>query len=104
MTRLSCCHEVILRILNGQEVDEVEKRKISFRLRQYKMNLRSQYGVDLNEYIDEVDDFLQLLSNDEKRLPLWFLRQTKFCNSRLGMINVIVEVLTGYVSVIGFNE
>ena len=55
-------------------------------------------------YIDEVDDFLQLLSNDEKRLPLWFLRQTKFPDLRLGMINLIVELLTRYVSAIGCNK
>ena len=68
VTRLSSGHEVMLKILNGQKVEEVDKRKISCRLWIYKMNIRSDYDCDLKEYIEEVDDLFFLL-NDETRLP-----------------------------------
>ena len=100
VTRLSSGHEVMLRILNGQKVEDAEKRKISCRLRTYKMNIRSDYDCDLSEYIEEVDDFLFFLLNDETHLPSWFLRQTKFPDLRLGMVNLIIEALTGYYSCI----
>ena len=59
------------RILNGQELNEVEKKKIGLRLRKYKMDIRSEYyeyfGNLLEEYLDEVVNFFYFVTFDSKR-------------------------------------
>ena len=71
VTHLSSCHEVMKRILNGQELNEVEKKKIGLRLRKYKMDIRSEYyeyfGNLLEEYLDEVVNFFYFVTFDSKR-------------------------------------
>ena len=75
VTRLSHSYEVMKKVLNGQALTEMEKRKIGLRLRRYKMEIRSSYsGEILEEYLNDVDKFFHLLNTDTTLLTWeWFL-------------------------------
>ena len=103
MTSLSYSHEVMRRILEGEEIKEEDKRKISLAMRRYKTDVCNRFcGVLTEEYVGEIDEFLELLSRDSYKLPKWFICETKFKMLRLGVFNLVVEALSGFDSQIYF--
>ena len=89
--------------MDGEEIKERDKRKISLAMRKYKTDVRARFcGVLTEEYVGEIDEFVKLLMSDSNKLPFWFVSETKFKMLRLGIFNLVVEALSGLDSQIYF--